>query len=202
MRGKLVSALVLSFVVLAPGLIHAEQAAPKDVIQKFNDALLESMKKGQQLGYSGRYKLLEPVMRNTFAFKFMGSKVTGRYWNTLSRDQQELFLDTYTEWSIATYAGRFNEYSGERFEIASAPPPSDGTATVVSKLVKSNDDTVDFHYVLRQINGQWRVVDIRIEGVSQLALTRSQFTNTIKDKGFDGLIAMLKEKINAFSQKK
>ena len=103
----------------------AQQSSPRAVIQKFDEALLESMKKADQLGFQGRYKILEPVMKDTFAFRFMASKVAGRYWATMNKDQQDTFLTTYTEWSIATYAARFNGYSGERFD----PPVESGPAT-------------------------------------------------------------------------
>ena len=36
------------------------------VIQEFNEALIAAMKGGKELGYEGRYKLLEPVIDKTF----------------------------------------------------------------------------------------------------------------------------------------
>ena len=59
---------------------------------------------------------------------------------------------------------------------------------------------MSFHYLLRKAEGSWRVVDIQISGVSQLALTRAQFTSVIKTKGIKGLIEMLDEKIRAFEK--
>jgi ABC-type transporter MlaC component len=50
------------------------------------------------------------------------------------------------------------------------------------------------------VEGKWRIVDIQILGVSQLALTRSQFVSEIKNKGFDALISTLKNKIKDFSR--
>ena len=47
-----------------------------------------------------------------------------------------------------------------------------------------------------------RIVDIRISGVSQLALTRAQFAGILREKGLEALIAMLREKIRDFSQNK
>jgi len=41
-----------------------------------------------------------------------------------------------------------------------------------------------------------------VSGVSQLALTKSQFLDVLKDKGFDGLISMLREKTRDFSEGK
>jgi phospholipid transport system substrate-binding protein len=193
---------VISFTVASLSCAAAEQSAPSEVIKGFNAALLESMKKAGELGYSGRYKLLEPVIKESFAVPFMASASVGSYWKTLGEKDRKIFLDSYIEWTIATYAGRFNDYSGERFEVTSESRPLRGTVTVVSKLIQSNDEQIDFHYNLRKIDALWRIVDIQISGVSQLALTRSQFVSVIKNKGFDALISVLKEKTSYFSQGK
>jgi phospholipid transport system substrate-binding protein len=188
--------------VLTPCVAEAENSDAAGVIKTFNATLLEVMKRADELGYSGRYRLLEPIIKDSYAFSFMASQSVGKYWKTLTNDEQSLFLKTYTNWSIATYAGRFDGYSGERFELVSESEPDHGTVTVVSKLIQSNNEETGFYYKLRKIGGKWRVVDVQISGVSQLALTRSQFVNIIKDKGFNGLISMLKDKIEGFSRVK
>jgi phospholipid transport system substrate-binding protein len=187
--------------VLSPLYTEAEQPA-EQTIRTFNAALLEAMKKADELGYRGRYALLAPVIDNSFALPFMAEVSLGRYQRTLTEEQRSSYLKTYVEWTVAAYAGRFDGYSGERFEIVSQSKPERGIVTVISKLIKPNREEVEFDYLLRNISGKWRVVDIHISGVSQLALTRSQFTNVIKDKGFSGLMSMLKEKTKGFSEGK
>lgn len=177
-----------------------EKSTATDVIKKFNAALLESMKNADQLGYSGRYKLLGPVIRDSFALPFMADQSLGRYGRRLKEGDRRLLLKTYTEWTIATYAARFDGYSGERFETVSESKPERGTVTVLSKIIEPEKDSIDFYYKLRKMDNRWLIVDIQMAGVSQLALTRSQFVSVIKDKGFDNLIAMLKKKIDSFSK--
>ena len=178
---------------------EAKQTEPAEVISGFNAALLESMKKAGELGYHGRFKLLEPVIKESFAVPFMARECVGSYWKTLGEKDRQTFLDTYSEWTIATYAGRFNDYSGERFEISSESKPVRGTVTVISKLIQPNNEQIDFHFSLRKIDALWRIVDIKVFGVSQLANTRSQFVSVIKNKGFDDLISSLKKNISRFS---
>lgn len=199
---RLLLLLVCVCAVSAPRIAAADQAVPKESIQTLNATLLDAMKRADQLGYAGRYKLMEPVIKNVFAFSFMGAQSIGRYWKTLNDEQRSLFLKTYTDWSIATYAGRFDGYSGERFELVSESEPVQGTVTVISKLIQSNEEPIVFSYLMRNVEDRWRIVDIQISGVSQLAMTRAQFTEVMKSKGLDGLIAMLKSKIAGFAQPK
>ena len=193
---------ILLYTVLFPLPGKAASAAPAEVIKTFNAALMESMQRADELGYSGRYKLLDPVIRDSFALSYMASQSLGRYWRTIKETEQSTLVKTYTEWSVATYARRFDGYSGERFEVVSESPSDQGTVTVISKIIQPNKEGAVFHYKLRKIEGNWRIVDIQISGVSQLALTRSQFTSVIKEKGFDGLIALLKSKTEGLAQGK
>jgi len=189
-------------IIASPHIAVADHPGPKESIQSLNASLLDAMQRADALGYGGRYKLLEPVIRNTFAFSFMGTKSVGRFWEKLSEEQRSIFSKTYEEWSIATYAGRFDGYSGEKFEVISESTPVQGTVTVISKLIQANEEPITFYYLMRMIDGRWRVVDIQISGVSQLALTRAQFSDVLKSKGFTALITMLKEKTAAFAKPK
>jgi len=194
--------VVLLCVVLFPLRGKADSKGPAEVIKTFNAALLESMKRADELGYSGRYKLLDPVVRNSFALSYMAGQSLGRYWKTIKETEQSALVKIYSEWSVATYARRFDGYSGEQFEVVSESAPDQGTVTVISKIIRPEKEGAVFHYKLRKIDGSWRVVDIQISGVSQLALTRSQFTSVMKEKGFDGLISLLKTKIGGLAQGK
>jgi len=192
--------LAACFIAIPDAALCAEQG-PADVVKSFHAVLLESMQKGPQLGYQGRYDLIEPVFKKSFANRFIVEKSMGRYWQTLQDNEKALLEKKYTEWSIAQYAHNFDSFSGEQFTVMSENVQPDGTAVVADKLVVSKEKDVIFYYKLRKIQNAWLIVDIQIEGVSQLAQTRSQFVYIMKDKGFDGLIKTVQEKIAAFSQK-
>ena len=198
----MISISLCLFIMLSVSSGRAEQLAPADVIKKFNATLMDSMKRANELGYSGRYQLLAPVIKDSFALSYMAIISVGKYWKALDEKQKNLLLDTYAEWSISTYAGRFDNYSGQKFELPSTSKSDQDTVTVISRFVESDNEERDFYYRLRKMEGKWRIVDIQISGVSQLALTRSQFVNVISSKGFSALISMLKEKIKNFSEAK
>jgi ABC-type transporter MlaC component len=73
---------------------------------------------------------------------------------------------------------------------------------VVSHIKKKDQKTRELTYLLLENNGAWLIVDIQVEGVSQLSLTRSQFKSVLKDKGVGGLLAVLDEKIKALELEK
>ncbi len=172
-----------------------------DVIKRFNSTLIESMQKAKLLKFKGRYELLKPVVKESFALPFMTRKSIGRFWKTLENKQKERLIELYTDWSVSTYAQRFDNYSGESFQILRKTKSVRSTVTVISQLNKPNGKTIDFFYKLRLRQGNWQIVDIQISGVSQIALTRSQFLSIIKREGYEALISKLQEKIEALSTK-
>lgn len=192
------SLLVLCTIMVLPMPIRGETPEPAQVISRFNVALIEAMRGGKELGFSGRYQLLEPVVTETFLLPYMASISVGGHWKTLTEEQQRQFEEIYAAWSIANYAKNFGKYAGERFEITKQSQTAGGAA-VLSKLLNSKGEKTEFEYRLRLTEGVWRIVDLRISGVSQLANTRAQFVSVLDKDGFDELVAALKRKIRQFS---
>ena len=130
---RLCGALVL---VLA---LHGQAGAnvpPRAVVEKLNAALLESMRGAAQLGYDGRYHLLEPVLRQSFDFPFMTRIAVGRAWSDLSAADQERVTSLFAQMSIANFAARFDGYTGERFEILAEGPGPRDAVVVESRIVR------------------------------------------------------------------
>jgi len=191
--------LMFCAVMVQPMQIRGETPGATQVISRFNGALIEAMRGGKELGFSGRYRLLEPVVTETFLPPYMASVSLGRHWKTLTQEQQRQFEEIYAEWLIASYAKNFRAYAGERFEITKQSQTAGGAA-VLSKFLNSQGKATEFDYRLRLTEDAWRIVDIRIAGVSQLANTRAQFVSVIDQKGFDELVASIKQKIQDFSR--
>lgn len=185
--------------LISPSTTMAEEQHT-DVVQAFNDVLLQSMQQGQALGFDGRFGLIRPVYEDTFAWQAMARFAAGKFWSTLSPEDRKAYLHAYRDWSVATYADRFHTYKGQKFAVL-PPEKDDGRrVAVVSRLTKSNGDEVDLTYKLRSRGKAWQVVDIHVRGVSQLAMTRSQFVSVLEDQGLPALLNQLKEKTMEMSQ--
>ena len=193
-------ALVMTLLLtLAPASGHTQPPEAVAVIERFNGALLESMRRADALGLSGRFKYLKPVIEKSFAIPLITKISVGKYWRKLNAQQQRELIHDYLEWSTANYARQFDSFSGERFQFISASNSDLQTVAVISQLIKPDGEKIDFHYILRRLEGQWQIIDIQISGVSQLALTRSQFVSVIESDGFEALINLLQGKVKDIS---
>lgn len=173
-----------------------------EVVTRLNQALLEAMRKGKQLGYQGRYHLLAPVIRQVYDFDAIAKYVLGQHWDKLTDQQKQAFIRKLTDYGIAAYASQFNEYSGEQFTILSEEPFRGRFRVVKSILQVPDDEDVNFVYILRRSQEGWKIMDVRYDGVSDLALKRGQFTQILDKEGFEQLLAKLDEKIANYAKEK
>lgn len=173
----------------------------KGVVEKLHGTLIDAMKNADRLGYMGRYDLLAPVIEEGFDLPYIARIVLGRqHWKSLDRGQRSTMLETFSRLAVATYAGRFDGYSGERFEVISERPLKRGRILVRSELRESDGNVVRLDYVLHQADSQWRIVNVIADGVSDLSLKRADYSAIMKDEGFDALIARMQEQIVEYAR--
>jgi phospholipid transport system substrate-binding protein len=176
----------------------SEDAAgtPTAVVEQLHAALIGVMKDASTLGYEGRYERLEPVLASTFDLAFMAEKSAGRHWKDFSAEQRASWLATFERFTIANYAGRFDGFSGQRFETGAQEAASHETIVVRTTLVNPADEDVQLNYRLRETEAGWRIIDVYLHGtVSELALRRAEYSAALDREGFDKVLADLDRKV-------
>ncbi len=191
----LAAGLVLCLCWPLPPAAAAEEA-PSDIVGRLNAVLLEVMQQADELGFSGRYDRLAPVLSEAFNFPMMARVSVGRHWRKLENSDRDRLVDAFGRMSIATFAARFDGYSGERFEVLGERPAPRKAILVRNRLIKNDGEAVPINYLLKSEQGRWRVVDVFLDAkYSELAMKRSEYGSVIKNAGFDELIRSLDEKI-------
>jgi phospholipid transport system substrate-binding protein len=195
----LLSIIILTTHIAIPYSSAGDRGAI-EVVEKLHTTLLAVMKEGDRIGYAGRYDRLTPVIKASFDMPFISKTVLGKYWQTFNSEQQSRFVEAFTKMSIATYAANFDRYSGERFKMVSEKETSGGRILVQTHLIKSDGGQIQLDYLLHRTTGQWRIINIIAEGVSDLALKRADYSAFLKNKGFKALIEKLNEKVGQYSR--
>ncbi len=190
---------IVALPLLAPAVAPAADTAAK-VVEGLHAELLFVMKQGKKLGYAGRYQRLAPTVTAGYDFPYISKVVVGRYWRSFTAEQKSQFIRIFSKLSIATYANRFDGYSGERFKTISRQELKRGHRLVKTVLIKANGEEIELDYILYKNNDQWRIINVIAEGVSDLSLKRADYTSYLKKNGFDRLITKLNEKIQNYAK--
>jgi phospholipid transport system substrate-binding protein len=191
--------LVLAAVALAIAaplrFAAAESATPAQAISSFYDTLLSVMKNGSALGFKGRSEQLGPAIHRAFDLPRMTRLMVGLQWSGLTPEQQQQLIAAFGDFSVAIYASRFDDYSGEHFEVDPNPTPTTGGVIVHSKLVQSDGEPVEIDYLMRETEEGWQIVDVYLSGtVSELATRRSEFSDVMRRGGAEGLVDLLQKR--------
>ncbi|RMG30808.1 MAG: ABC transporter substrate-binding protein, partial [Gammaproteobacteria bacterium] len=62
-------------------------------------------------------------------------------------------------------------------------------------------EAIPVDYTLRWKDGAWRVVDVKIDGVSLVANYRSTFGTEIRSRGIQALLARLEQRVQENTQR-
>lgn len=185
--------------VLSVGVLPVSAREPVEVVQEFQRILLDVMKHAQSLGYRGRYERLKPAVLASHDIPFVARVTVGKHWKQFSEEERALFLRTFEQLSVAAYAGRFDDYHGEHFRILGSKPLPRGKVLVETVFTKANGEQLRFDYVLRKIGDTWRIINITVDGVSDLAVKRAEYTTLVKEQGFTALIEKMNEQISRYA---
>ena len=198
MTAKLV--LLLTAVVCL-SLAESARAASSDPavnqVQALTAALLKSMRAGATISMAERYKQLEPVVEQVFAMPLVTRLAVGPQWASFPPDQQQALIAAYTRFTVANYAHNFHDFDGQKFEIDDNVLSRGDDKVVRTRVIPAHDVPVSLLYRMHQVDGTWKVIDVISDGVSQLALRRSDFAVAIAAGGAPALIAHLNKSSEA-----
>ena len=120
-----------------------------------------------------------------FDVPVIGRFALGPYWRAASDAQKEAYQAAFFDYIVDTYAARFQQYTGETFAVGSGRAINDAEALVSSQIVRPAATNINIEWHVRFANGEYRIVDIIIEGL-RLGLTlREQFSSVIRAGGGD-----------------
>jgi phospholipid transport system substrate-binding protein len=181
-------------------LAYAEEETARQVVEAFQNELIAVMKQGKELGFKGRYDKLSAAILKSHDLVKIARVVVGKESVKLSDEQQQKLVDTFSRLSIAAYAYNFNDFSGESFKFETEKETKQGGTVVYTALVVPNDKEVKFEYMLKKKGDNWKIINIIANGVSDLALKRSEYTSVLERDGFEALIAKMTEKIDNYAK--
>jgi phospholipid transport system substrate-binding protein len=195
---RLLLGLPLAILAALRDASAADPGSAPALIGRFYDTLLAVMKQAKQLSFDQRYNRLAPTIEQTFDLGLMTRIAVGPGWTQLAADQQQRLSAAFARYTISTYANRFDDYGGERFDVSPKAMPNANGVIVESRLIKSNGETVNLNYLLRQDPGSWKVIDVYLSGtVSELATRRSEFVAVLQRDGAEGLVQMIERRTAA-----
>lgn len=184
----------LSLMLLIDGRGAAADQTPSQVVDDLASQVLPILQ-DNALSADQKRDRIEQIAYQAMDFQILSKLVLARNWSKFSPPQQSEFVHEFKRHLSVTYGRNVENYNNEKVKILGERQAGKSDVVVQTKILRGgHSDDVVVDYRLRQRDGQWRIIDVVVEGVSMVSNFRSQFQDIVSNGGPDHLITLLKQK--------
>jgi phospholipid transport system substrate-binding protein len=176
---------------------------PRALIEQGSKEILTALR-DQSLTPAERGKKVSQLAGDRIDFDTLSKLALGPTWNDLTDAQRADFMKEFERHVRAVLARLTEEYTNEEVAIVGDREEARGDRTIQTHITgKAKKEgapprdvgKVDFRF--RQKDGQWKVIDVTIAGVSLANGFRGQFQAVMKNGGFERLMEILRQRAAA-----
>jgi phospholipid transport system substrate-binding protein len=138
-----------------------------------------------------REAMFRDILVEGFDLNLIGRFVLARYWKKASEEQQANYLRAFGEFIVRKYSAMLGGYAGEVFTVVSEQPSGDKDVMVLTRIDRPSGPPIEAHWRVRGKDGEQRIIDVLVEGISMAMTQRAEFKSVVKRHGIDGLIQIL-----------
>ncbi len=186
---------------LQPGPARADEFS--DGAKKFIKILTAdaiSMLTVENISKTERADRFRRLMNKNFAIKGIAKFVLGRHWRKATDAEKKEYLQLFEDLLVVTYADRFAKYSGEKLLVNKSEARGKDDALVHTIMIRVNGaKPLKVAWRVRGKTGNYKIVDIMVEGISMVVTQKSEFASFIKQNGGSvrALLSELRKRIQA-----
>jgi phospholipid transport system substrate-binding protein len=201
---KKIAATVLLSLSLLPGF--AQEVAPDVLVKTVTMEVVDLIAKDKEIKSGGRAKLIEVIEGKVlphFNFTAMTALAMGQNWAKANPEQKKQLTEAFKTLLVRTYASALSAYSEQKFDFRPLRAKATDTDVTVSvRVMQSGTQPVPIDYSMEKTGSGWKVYDVNVGGVSLIANYRTEFANTVRNSGIDGLIRDLQKKNQSLTERK
>ncbi len=181
----------------APYLLQIGNETPEQEAENFITRVTQDgikFLKNEELTEAQRKKEFQKFLEENFDLKTIGRFALGRYWRSSSPEQKTSYLNLFEEMIVDVYSRRFSEYDSQSISVTNARAQGESDIQVTSKVIQKSGPDISLEWrVRKKKSGEFKIVDVIVEGVSMSLTQRSDFASVIQRGGgnVDVLIAHL-----------
>lgn len=184
---------ILVMVAVWPLQLRAEPQTAQDVVATTTDQVLKTLR-DQAGGTDPQTALgaIDHLVMPHVDLPKMSQRLLGEQWTAATIEQKDRFSGELRKLLVKTYAAVFQQYANAKVAyLPGKSDPSKSIAVVKSQVTNESSSPVSIDYQLRQQNGEWKLIDVAVGGVSLVANYRASFGKMISSMGIDGLTTAL-----------
>lgn len=142
-----------------------------------------------------RIAALRLIADRAFDWSAMARSSLGAPWRSLDATVRARFVEVFKDVLAAQYIDDIDRFRGSEVMTVDGSTRDGDDAMVRTTLVTASRERVPIDYRMRLESGQWRVVDLSIEGVSMVNHFRKTFATALVNMTVPQLIEQLRRQL-------
>ncbi len=142
-----------------------------------------------------RQSALEDLIRDGFDLDLTSRLVLGKHWGRATAGQRAAFKDLFAPYLLSTYARQLDAYRVETLAVVASKRIGERDF-LVQTSIEGNSEVVNAVWRVRAHNGDYRIIDVLVDGISLTLTERSEFASVIGRVGLEGTLALLRERLS------
>jgi len=195
------SLAVMTIIMLFFAASHAVASPAREQLAATIDSIIKILEDDtlKSEAYAAqRREALRKVIYARFDFEKMSQLSLARHWRDRTPAERQTFVRLFSRLLEDTYVGKIEAYNDEK--VRYVKEQIRGNKAQIDTVVLSDTIEIPIDYrMYAAADGQWRVYDMVVEGVSLVANYRSQFSRMLESDSFESLIRQLEEKTGSTS---
>jgi phospholipid transport system substrate-binding protein len=202
---KTIAATILLWALALALPALAQEVTPDALVKSVTLEVIDIIAKDKDIKAGSRAKLVQVIEAKVlphFNFTAMTALAMGQNWSKANAEQKKQLTEEFKTLLVRTYASALAAYSEQKFDFRPLrAKPTDTDVTVNVRVLQPGAQPVTIDYSMEKTANGWKCYDVMVGGVSLVANYRTEFANTVRNSGIDGLIKDLSKK-NASMEKK
>lgn len=189
MLGRWLLGLIIAM-LMVPLQSQAQSQPPEAMIRDNVESLMADLE-GRKDYYANNLGELEELVDSNLDqvadFRYIGASVMGSYFRNASPEQRSRFVDVFRQTLIDTYTRGLVTFDYDELRVLDAQQAQryDDQASVAMEVVANNGEVYPVSYSLRLSDGEWRVVNVIVNGINLGLTFRNQFDQAMRDNNRD-----------------
>ena len=185
---KFFKILTLAFLLFS--FSHAISDADIEPVMSQKVATAVSIMRDGALAKDAKPAKIFALFDEYFDYKQMAKLSLAKHYANLSDAQIAEFNKAYEAHLKRSFIDKLSLYTDQDMKILSKEAPSEKRRVLKTQIIGEDKNyAIDFKFF--QNNGDWRIYDVDIVGVSLIQTYRSQFGDVAQNLGFDELLKRL-----------
>jgi len=186
--------IVLASTLILMATVPCVAADPGNFVANVGSQGIRAL--GSDVSVAERIARLRQLFRDDFDIPGIGLFALGRYRLTATPQEQQEFFRVYPDFTVRALSNRLDDYGGATFRVIGSRAVGNDTI-VTSEVTRANGTRVQFDWYLSAVDGQYRITDVTVGGVSMKIALRDQFASWIENNGrrFGALLTVLRQQL-------